>query len=95
MEECRTPAYVTALMTGAMGQGYSLNSITTPDPATPDNGTKVTLTSSELINRLNSRNVDAGTGVAGHRAIRPDQLEPRSGECVRGFAVLRVFKADT
>ncbi|PYS90279.1 MAG: hypothetical protein DMF64_15475 [Acidobacteria bacterium] len=33
---------------------YSLNSITTPDPANPEGASMVTLTSSELINRLNA-----------------------------------------
>lgn len=46
-------AYVTALMMGALGQAYNLNSVTTPDPASPDSGAKVTLTTSDLINRLN------------------------------------------
>ncbi len=46
--------YVTALMTGSMGQGYNLTSITTPDPANPDGTTKVTLTTNDLINRLNA-----------------------------------------
>jgi hypothetical protein len=32
---------------------YSLTSITTPDPANPDGATKVTLTTADLINRLN------------------------------------------
>jgi Domain of unknown function (DUF4214) len=40
--------YVTTLM----GR-YSLSSITTPDPANPDGATKVTLTTSDLINGLN------------------------------------------
>ena len=47
-------AYVTVLMTGSLGQGYNLSSITTPDPTNPDNGAKVTLTTSDLINRLNA-----------------------------------------
>ena len=46
-------AYVTALMTGTLGQSYNLTSINTPDPANPDSGAKMTLTTSELINRLN------------------------------------------
>ncbi len=41
--------YVTTLM----GR-YSLTSITTPDPANPDGTTKVTLTTNDLINRLNA-----------------------------------------
>ena len=43
--------YVTTLMSH-MGQ-YNLTSITTPDPANPDGTTKVTLTTNDLINRLN------------------------------------------
>ncbi|MDQ6651184.1 MAG: PQQ-dependent sugar dehydrogenase, partial [Acidobacteriota bacterium] len=42
-------AYVNALM----GR-YSLASITTPDPANPDGTTKMVLTTSDLINRLNA-----------------------------------------
>src|SRR6266516_361050 len=33
---------------------YGLSSITTPDPANPDGGVKVTLTSTDLTNRLNA-----------------------------------------
>jgi len=36
------------------GQAYNLTGITTPDPANPDGATKVTLTSADLINRLNA-----------------------------------------
>ena len=32
---------------------YNLNSITTPDPANPDSGNKVTLTTTDLVNGLN------------------------------------------
>src|ERR1700731_592051 len=39
--------YVNALM----GR-YSLSSIATPDPANPDGGTKVTLTTTDLVNGL-------------------------------------------
>ena len=46
--------YVNALMSGAQGQNYNLNSITTPDPANPDGNTKVTLTTADLISRLNA-----------------------------------------
>ncbi len=42
-------AYVTTLM----GR-YQLSSITTPDPANPDGTTKVTLTTGDLLNRLNA-----------------------------------------
>jgi hypothetical protein len=33
---------------------YSIQSVTTPDPATPDGTTKVTLTRTDLVNRLNA-----------------------------------------
>jgi hypothetical protein len=46
-------AFVNALMSGGQGQAYNLTSITTPDPANPDGATKVTLTTSDLITRLN------------------------------------------
>ncbi len=42
-------AYVTTLM-----DRYSLNSITTPDPANPDGRTKVTLMAGDLLNGLNA-----------------------------------------
>ena len=42
-------AYVTTLM----GR-YNLNSITTPNPANPEGGVKVTLTTSDLVNGLNA-----------------------------------------
>jgi Calx-beta domain-containing protein/beta-propeller repeat-containing protein len=45
--------FVTALMTGSMGQAYNLTSITTPDPANPDGTAKVTLTTQMLKDRLN------------------------------------------
>ena len=46
--------YVTALMNGSQGQAYNLTSITTPDPANPDNGQLMTLTTNDLINDLNA-----------------------------------------
>lgn len=47
-------AYVSALMAGSQMQSYNLNSITTPDPDNPDDTIKVTLTASDLTNRLNA-----------------------------------------
>jgi subtilisin family serine protease len=47
--------FVTALM----GR-YGLSSITTPDPFTPDSGTRVTLSGNELINRLDSNLLTRG-----------------------------------
>jgi hypothetical protein len=46
--------YVSLLMAGTNGQGYNLVSITTPDPNNPDGPTKVTLTTNDLIDRLNA-----------------------------------------
>jgi Calx-beta domain len=46
--------YVTTLMAGTNGQNYNLTAITTLDPANPDGATKVTLTTNDLINRLNA-----------------------------------------
>jgi Calx-beta domain len=46
--------YVTTLMAGTNNQNYNLTSITTPDPKNPDGTTKVTLTTSDLINALNA-----------------------------------------
>ena len=39
---------------GALSGRYSLTEITTPDPANPDGTNKVTLTSTDLISRLNA-----------------------------------------
>ena len=47
-------AYVNALMSGAQGQAYNLTSITTRDPASPDTGAKITLTTTNLVNGLNN-----------------------------------------
>jgi hypothetical protein len=38
----------------ALMNRYNLQSITTPDPANPDGTTKVTLTRTDLVNRLNA-----------------------------------------
>ena len=45
--------FVNTLMSGGQGQAYNLTSITTPDPAAPDGPAKVTLTTNDLIDRLN------------------------------------------
>ena len=44
--------FVNALMSGAQGQNYNLTTIHTTDPANPDTGGKVTLTTTDLINGL-------------------------------------------
>jgi Calx-beta domain len=54
IEALSNSSYVTTLMAGAGGQGYNLTSITTPDPNNPDGPTRVTLTTNEMINRLNA-----------------------------------------
>jgi hypothetical protein len=46
--------YVNHLMSGGQGQNYNLTSITTKDPASPDIGPKITLTTADLISRLNA-----------------------------------------
>lgn len=46
--------FVSTLMSGGQGQAYNLTSITTPDPATPDGPTKITLTTTDLISRLDA-----------------------------------------
>ncbi|HYX43306.1 MAG TPA: DUF4214 domain-containing protein, partial [Pyrinomonadaceae bacterium] len=43
-------AYVAALL-----NRYNLTTINTPDPASPDTGSQVTLTQTDLINRLNAQ----------------------------------------
>ena len=68
-------AYVTALMSGSMGQGYNLTSITTPDPDNPDGTTKVTLTTNDLINRMSGMGGSTLTRAQVLRAIvQSDQI---------------------
>jgi len=46
--------YVNTLMAGSLGQDYNLASIHTADPMNPDGINRITLTTSDLINSLNS-----------------------------------------
>jgi hypothetical protein len=64
--------YVTTLMAGTMGQGYNLTSITTPDPASPDGTTKVTLTTNDLINRMNAGTLTRGQVL--RAIVQSDQI---------------------
>jgi Calx-beta domain len=64
--------YVNALMTGTMSQGYNLTSITTPDPDNPDGMTKVTLTTTDLINRLNANTLTRGQVL--RAIVQSDQI---------------------
>ena len=70
---------------------YSLTSITTPDPANPDGATKVTLTTADLINRLNG----VGGTLTRAQVLRAIADSDQVGSCrvesgVCGDAVLRI-----
>jgi hypothetical protein len=80
--------FVNALMSGAQGQNYNLTSITTRDPANPDTGAKVTLTTAELINRLT-----AGTMTRGQvlRAIAQSDEIAQIREAVNAFVASQYY----
>ena len=74
--------YVTALM----GR-YTLTQITTPDPAQPDGSTKVTFTSSDLLNQLNGGMLTRAQVL---RAIADsDQVIDR--EFIQGFVAMQYY----
>jgi len=66
---------------------YSLTQITTPDPANPDGTTKVTLTSTDLINRLNGGTLTRAQVL---RAIA-DSDEVFNAEFNQGFVAMQYF----
>jgi hypothetical protein len=74
--------FVDALLTP-----YSLQQITTPDPASPDTGAKVTLTRAELVNRLNAATLTRARVV---RAVA-DSDEVAAAEANRAFVAMQYF----
>jgi len=80
--------FVNALMSGAQGQNYNLTSITTRDPASPDIGGKITLTTADLINRLT-----AGTMTRGQvlRAIAQSDEITLNKEAVNAFVASQYY----
>ncbi len=80
--------FVNTLMAGGLGQNYNLTSITTKDPANPDTGAKITLTTTDLINRLN-----AGTMTRGQvlRAIAQSDEITLNKEAVNAFVASQYY----
>jgi hypothetical protein len=76
--------YVSALM----GR-YTLTSITTPDPANPDGNTKVTLTNTDLVNRLNG----VGGSLTRAQVLRAiaDSDEVFNAEFNQSFVAMQYF----
>src|SRR5262249_17771268 len=81
-------AFANALMSGGQGQNYNLTRITTPDPANPDGQNKVTLTTTDLINRLN-----AGTMTRAQvlRAIVQSDEITQNLEAVNAFVASQYY----
>jgi hypothetical protein len=75
--------YVTTLM-----GHYSLSSITTPDPANPDGGTKVTLTTNDLINGLNASTLTRAQVL---RAIVQSDQVSLNFEAVNAFVASQYY----
>jgi hypothetical protein len=75
--------YVTTLM-----GHYSLSSITTPDPANPDGGTKVTLTTNDLINGLNGSTLTRAQVL---RAIVQSDQVSLNFEAVNAFVASQYY----
>lgn len=66
---------------------YSLTSITTPDPASPDGPNKVTLTSADLINRLNAATLTRAQVL--REIVQSDEVN--TAETVRSFVASQYF----
>jgi len=79
---------VNTLMSGGQGQAYNLTSITAPDPAAPDGNTKVTLTTADLINRLNAATMTRAQVV---RAIVQSDEITQSKESVNAFVASQYY----
>ena len=80
--------YVNHLMTGGQGQNYNLTSITTKDPANPDTGTKVTLTTADLISRLNASTMTRAQVL---RAIAQSDEIVLNKEAVNSFVASQYY----
>jgi hypothetical protein len=66
---------------------YGLPSVTTPDPATPDSETRVTLTRADLLGRLNGAAVTRAQVV---RAVA-DSDQVGAAEFRRAFVAMQYF----
>ena len=68
---------------------YSLTSIRTPDPAAPDGSNKVTLTTADLINRLNG----VGGTLTRAQVLRAiaDSEEVGTAEANQGFVAMQYY----
>ena len=80
--------FVNTLMSGGQGQAYNLTSITTPDPAAPDGSTKVTLTTADLINRLNAATMTRSQVL---RAIVQSDQITQNLESVNAFVASQYY----
>jgi len=81
-------AYVNALMNGTMGQGYNLTTISTVDPMNPDGPTKVTLTTTDLINALNSNTLTRAQVL--RAIVQSDQITANL-EAVNAFVASQYY----
>jgi Metallo-peptidase family M12/Calx-beta domain/Domain of unknown function (DUF4214) len=80
--------FVNALMGGSQGQNYNLTTITTRDPANPDTGNKVTLTSTDLINQLTAGTLTRAQVL---RAIAQSDEITQNKEAVNAFVASQYF----
>lgn len=80
--------YVNYLMSGGLGQNYNLTSITTKDPTIPDTGAKVTLTTADLIGRMNT---GALTRAQVLRAIAQSDEIVQNKEAVNSFVASQYY----
>lgn len=80
--------FVNNLMAGARGQAYNLTSITTPDPNNPDGPTKVTLTTTDLINRL--LNLQMTRAQVLRAIVQSDQIT-QNAESVNAFVASQYY----
>jgi len=79
------PQYVEALM-----RRYGLPQITTPDPANPEGGAKITMTRDDLINRLSATGVQTLTRAQVLRAI-VESDEVGTQEYNRAFVAMQYY----
>jgi len=80
--------FVNFLMSGGQGQNYNLTSITTKDPANPDTGNKVTLTTADLISRLNAATMTRAQVL---RAIAQSDEITVNKEAVNAFVASQYY----
>ncbi len=80
--------FVNGLMSGAHGQAYNLTSIITPDPVNPDGAAKVTLTTTDLLNRLNAATMTRGQVL--RAIVQSDQISLQL-ESVNAFVASQYY----